>query len=398
MSSSSAMAERVARAIEAGDVKQVTELIADPEFCVDAELPSSRVAPTIAIVLASVIGDLAVVQVLLRAGANINTRDSMGSTPCHVAVQNSHAALVAWLVANGADVAMRDLRGHSALFFASSLESDALSVLLIESGAPLLDDPDAVCRVAGSSVAVARLLLARHVNLRDLRDSDGRSAVYYACQCQCAEPEHAALALLLRDVGVDPSACDNGGRTPAHACAVSGCHESLRRLIDCGADVDRLDNDARSPLHNACARGFADCVFLLIAAGADVHVSDCMSQSVCHHAVMSSPLVLCAVLAAGADFAQPDRDGCTPRELSMMYDVAPPTEDELAAARRRIGATRLALVRERALQVCVGLGALDLDALRLCEILVHACGSAAPALAFHQWWQIATAAKHFRQR
>jgi hypothetical protein len=65
------------------------------------------------------------------------------------------------------------------------------------------------------------------------------------------------------------------------------------------------------------------------------------------------------------------------------------------AARRRIARKRLDFVRERALQVCIGLQPRGLDALQMCEILQHACGPMAPLIPFHIWWTIATKVKHF---
>jgi hypothetical protein len=55
-------------------------------------------------------------------------------------------------------------------------------------------------------------------------------------------------------------------------------------------------------------------------------------------------------------------------------------------------------VRQRALQVCVGLQSLGLDALQMCEIAQHSCGHVAHLIAFHQWWTIATTVKHFHTR
>lgn len=74
-----------------------------------------------------------------------------------------------------------------------------------------------------------------------------------------------------------------------------------------------------------------------------------------------------------------------------------PTADDVEAARRIIARTRLDLVRLRAFEVCVALQSLRLNALQLCEILMHSCGAVAMLIPFHQWWAIATTVKHFRR-
>ena len=68
---------------------------------------------------------------------------------------------------------------------------------------------------------------------------------------------------------------------------------------------------------------------------------------------------------------------------------------EFDIERREIAKTRLDFVRERALQVCIGLHSRGLDALQMCEILMYACGTLASVIPFHHWWTIATTVKHF---
>jgi hypothetical protein len=101
-----------------------------------------------------------------------------------------------------------------------------------------------------------------------------------------------------------------------------------------------------------------------------------------------------SLLAAGADVDAADRDCITARQIlgreGLSIDLS-----AVDVERARIARMRLDFVRCRAFQVCLGLQSLQLDALQLCEILVHACGPAATFVAFHHWWKIATTVKHF---
>jgi hypothetical protein len=54
------------------------------------------------------------------------------------------------------------------------------------------------------------------------------------------------------------------------------------------------------------------------------------------------------------------------------YVTISPTEIEVA--RRDIVKARIDFVRYRALEICIGLQLLELDALQMCEILQFACG------------------------
>jgi hypothetical protein len=71
--------------------------------------------------------------------------------------------------------------------------------------------------------------------------------------------------------------------------------------------------------------------------------------------------------------------------------------EQVETARREIAKVRLDFVRNRAMEVCIGLQSLRLDALQVCEILQLACGPLARLIAFHQWWKIATTVKHFKK-
>jgi hypothetical protein len=67
------------------------------------------------------------------------------------------------------------------------------------------------------------------------------------------------------------------------------------------------------------------------------------------------PAALCALVAAGGDLDQPNKEGETPRMIATRNNVALPTADEIDAARHRIAKARLDLVRQRAFQICLGL-------------------------------------------
>lgn len=75
-----------------------------------------------------------------------------------------------------------------------------------------------------------------------------------------------------------------------------------------------------------------------------------------------------------------------------------PTADEIDAARCQIAKTRLDLVRHRAAEICIGLQSLEINALQLCEIMMHSFGAVGSLIAFHQWWAIATKVKHFNNK
>jgi hypothetical protein len=166
-----------------------------------------------------------------------------------------------------------------------------------------------------------------------------------------------------------------------------------------GVEIDRQSNDGLTALINDASRKPkpSSSVELFLALGADVNLVTNDGRTVCRiTAMFNNPAALCALVAAGGDLEQRDTDGQSPRMIAIRNNAQLPTGDEIDAARRRIAKARLDLVRERAFQICVGLQSFRLNALQLCEIMMHSFGALGSLILFHQWWAIATKVKHFR--
>jgi hypothetical protein len=104
-----------------------------------------------------------------------------------------------------------------------------------------------------------------------------------------------------------------------------------------------------------------------------------------------------ALLAAGADLDVANDAGESARQVLARRGLTI-NPSQVEAARRVIAKARLDFVHDRALEMCIGLQSLELDALQMCKVLQFACGPVAPLIPFHIWWKIATTVKHFRTK
>lgn len=84
--------------------------------------------------------------------------------------------------------------------------------------------------------------------------------------------------------------------------------------------------------------------------------------------------------------------------LPERRPLFPLSDQELVRAKTRIVKVQVELIAKRALQVCVGLHFLRLDALQMSKVLIYSCGPMGNFVSFHIWWKIATIVKHFHQR
>ena len=168
-------------------------------------------------------------------------------------------------------------------------------------------------------------------------------------------------------------------------------------LLDNNACVDEASDDGHAPLHVACLRQNVRCVLTLLAAGADVHGKHNDGSTALHFAAAKIATIVPILVAVGAGLDAVNQDSKPARQILADRGVQVDLSDvALERARRDIAKARLDFVRHRALQVCIGLQSLRLDALQMCKILQQACGPLARLIAFHQWWNIATTVKHFR--
>jgi hypothetical protein len=169
-----------------------------------------------------------------------------------------------------------------------------------------------------------------------------------------------------------------------------------RMLTDSEWDLEALNSAGETCTYIAivCFNSEALCLFL--NASADVDSVVC-GQPLLETAFQSTNHCLLMLLGAGAVVR--NLLHCW---LNLQIRAASLCRPGIAIGKRDwlrlIARTRLDFVRQRALQVCVGLQSLRLDALQMCEILQRSCGHVARLIPFHLWWKIATTVKHFIQK
>jgi len=197
-----------------------------------------------ALYVASDRGDLAMVQALLRAGADVNlqSRDRKWTwTALHAACYHSKSVeLVKELLKAGADVNMVDSWGETPLL---SLHTHAGPVDELR-------------------LQIARLLLEAKCDV-NYQTQAGVTAMYLAC--------HFDLSELI------PLLVEYGAKIPSDAffwCKPAAKLNTIVRLLEHGLEVNAQDFDGRTALFYAAERRRLDLVRLLLDHNADVSIAD----------------------------------------------------------------------------------------------------------------------------
>jgi len=119
-------------AAEQGDLERVRRLVTE------ADAPDVNMRDTSArtpLIFAASFGDPAIVQELVRAGADVDSQDMWGWGPLHWATDTGHTAVVHELLEHGADINMADTEGWSALHWAAYRGNMELVRELVGAGA-----------------------------------------------------------------------------------------------------------------------------------------------------------------------------------------------------------------------------------------------------------------------
>lgn len=212
-------------------------------------------------------GNLAMVETLIRNGADVNTGDGSGLL---WAAQNGREDMVRLLLDKGAEINRGDTAFKTALAYAKEAGHSAVADLLLARGATMQDNESkAFYAVFGGDRAQVEAMRAEGVNVNALAPHG------YPLICIAAQGGHVDMAEFLIAQGADVNASDPQlGCTPLHEAAQEGKAEMATFLLSKGAKISATDMSGATPLHTAAWWGRADAAQVLIASGADVNARD----------------------------------------------------------------------------------------------------------------------------
>jgi ankyrin repeat protein len=182
-----------------------------------------------------------IAKLLLANGADVNQQGVGGKTAisCAALAGVGYRECVEVLIAAGADLDLRDDRGHTVLTMVAAAENYQMLNLLIQAGASTagLDSIQLIQAASNGNLDRVRSLLSGKVNL----DLDRGAAIGKA-----AAAGHTEIVELLIRAGANVNLSDRSGFTPIASAAYAGYGDIVRLLVDAGADIQAPASESHS--------------------------------------------------------------------------------------------------------------------------------------------------------
>jgi len=243
--------------------------------------------------LAAQAGKLDTVMLLNSKGAVLNYKKGV-TAPLHLAVQNGHAETVKFLVSNGADIEAYSDFAHSPLVAAAqyagegslSLQTANMEIVeyLLDQGADLNNGEPLEVAVQENygrrdvnqtaRAEIVKVLLSRGANVNAQNRKDRSTPLHKAMNNDGTE----IVEILLAN-GAKIEAKDKNGHTPLQMASLQGKDRLVRLLLSKGAKVNAADNNLDTPLHYAALNNNVVVVSILLEAGANINARNTKNRT-----------------------------------------------------------------------------------------------------------------------
>jgi uncharacterized protein len=235
------------------------------------------------------------VKTLVDAGADVNQRTFYGWTPLLVATQNRHYKLAAYLLEHGADPNTANKGGWTPLYLATDNRN-------IEGGdypvrAPDMDHLDFIKLLLAKGANVNARICGAESTPEDCKGDSTETRTNFTMQwlfedgatpfLRAAQSGDVELMKLLLAHGADPKIFTAHDVTPLAVAAGIGWVEgvtfewspkenleAVKMCLELGINPNAVDDEGRTALHGAAHKGRLDVIQLLVDHGADLNAHD----------------------------------------------------------------------------------------------------------------------------
>ena len=246
-------------------------------------------------------GDQKGVLAQLKQAAGVNVRAADGTVPLHWAARGDQVAIVDLLIGAGAQVNVADRYGVTPLMLAAVNGNAETIARLVKAGADVnavLPEGQTVLMTAARTgkPEALKILLARGADANAREEWTGETALMWA-----AAENHGQAIKVLLDGGADPNlqsypttfkrkvsgqtVLPRGSFTAMMYAARQGAIDAVRALAEGKADLNRADADGVTALIIAIINAHYEIGSLLLEKGADPNLADSTGMTALYAAV-----------------------------------------------------------------------------------------------------------------
>lgn len=179
-------------------------------------------------------------RLLARAKADFSRPDAAGTTPLETAFAANDRELLGWLLSVGVDPAWRSARGNLLVEEAAAAGRGSLAKLLLDYGSPAGNALLVACTRGDSGMA--GLLLGCGVAPNACRAPTFDSPLAAALR---ARDDALAASLIVHGAATNTRLAE--GQSPLHLAVATGCHRTVKCLLDAGANPNTPCSHPVSP-------------------------------------------------------------------------------------------------------------------------------------------------------
>ena len=224
---------------------------------------------------------IAIVELLLRRGAQVDCVDNTDETPLDKSIHKGNLSVTALLLTAGADPKQASKAGITPLHRAAYEGRTEIARLLLAQGvqvnarncwqrAPLAD---AASIWTSDRSLLINLLLEYGADI-DCTDAEGETPLFKAINAS-----NRAVVKTLACKGANPCIAKVHNITPLHRAVYNTNLEMVRLLLAHKAPVNAQDAKQSTPLHDAIWMGDSNLVHMLIDNGASITMRDWRGQT-----------------------------------------------------------------------------------------------------------------------
>ena len=241
-------------------------------------------------------GDAIYTSRLLKAGAFIDTQDSLGKSPLYLAVELGAIPTIDTLLNYSPKVNLADNEGWTPLFKAAWQGNSAVAERLIDNGA----DVGLADKRGRSAIALALqqkhdnvvLTLLKHMSNADIQDqyallndyaqsekarqylADARDKVAQIREAIEKDDVDRLKSTLAYRANADLNYADSTGKSWMHIAAENGSVKCVKYLASLKMDANIKDFQGQTPIFAVAQNGSIDMAKALVEAGADIQVEN----------------------------------------------------------------------------------------------------------------------------